>query len=262
MNDDPGDFHGTLPTEAEPRALPAMFYNVDKLPALFAALAAAQGEYLPVVRNRKVVQKLRDKDTRALTGAQITFWYAELATILDATRAALSKNGLTFIQPVEWVGGEPAFVNNIIAHKDGGMIITKFQIAEAASQAQFGGNITYARRFSAGPSLGVSAEDDADTGLGEDDDDEGGAFPPQASQRRVVQETDSAPTREQPQRLAETSVISPGQLKNLKTKIDAAGLTPEVVMAACTRLGLKNGVTEKMTIGEWKLLRADIDKVV
>lgn len=245
------------------RPLPQMFYNVEALPALFAALAAAQGEYLPVVRNRKVVQKLRDKDTRALTGAQITFWYAELATILDATRAALSKNGLTFIQPVEWVGGEPAFVNNIIAHKDGGMIITKFQIAEAASQAQFGGNITYARRFSAGPALGVSAEDDADTGLGEDEDGEdGGAFPPMASQRRVAQETSSAPVREQPQRLADDSVISPGQLKNLKTKIDAASLTPEVVMAMCTRLGVKNGISDKMTVGEWKLVRADIDKVV
>ncbi len=242
---------GLLPVQ---RPLPPMFYNIDKLPALFAALAAAQAEYGPVVRDKLV--KMRLKEDRG----EIRFYYADLAALLAATVPALTKHGLTFLQPLDQSGDE-VWLNNILAHKDGGMIITRMLIPGADDIKAFGAQITFLRRYCAGPALGVSSEDDS-----EEDGTEPGAgdgpFPPQASQRRVAPPDE--PQRAQPQRKSATAdaPVTPGQLKNLKDKIEAAKLTAEVVMVMCNRLGMKNGITDRMTVGEWKAVRADIDKVV
>lgn len=230
-------------------------YNPDKLPALLAALSQAQGMFKEIVRDKKVVQKLKDRDSGAYTGATIEFFYAELAQILDATREGLAAHGLSLIQPLN-----NGVIFTVLAHKDGCMLIGKQNLSIAKDIKAYGGEITYLRRYNAAPMLGVSSEDDADNGEGGGDDD-GPLFPPQASQRRTVPEA-----REQPQRRSATAddekPVSAGQLKNLKDKIDAAGLIPDVVLAMCTRLGVKNGITDKMTVAEWKLVRADIDKVV
>lgn len=166
------------------RPLPQMFYNVEALPALFAALAAAQAEYAPVVRDKLVVQKLKNKATGEYTGGTIKFLYAELVSILDATRPALSKNGLTFLQPLDADADGKWFVNSILAHANGAMIICRTEVWPAADQKQFGGNITYVRRYTAGPMLGVSAEDDADEN-GEPAGD-GWEQAPQEGQRRAA----------------------------------------------------------------------------
>lgn len=146
--------------EAHPATLPTMFYNTDKLPALFAALSAAQGAYKTVVRDKLVVQRLKNKDTGAFTGGTIEFKYAELAQILDATRDALAANGLTFLQPVDEQAGIIT-IHSILAHKDGGMVIGRLPVT-GTDMKNFGGNITFLRRYAAGPILGVASEDDAD----------------------------------------------------------------------------------------------------
>lgn len=179
------------------RPLPQMFYNVEQLPALFAALAAAQAEYAPVVRDKLVVQKLKNKATGEYTGGTIKFLYAELVSILDATRPALSKNGLTFLQPLDADADGKWFVNSILAHANGAMIICRTEVWPAADQKQFGGNITYVRRYTAGPMLGVSAEDDADEN-GEPAGD-GWEQAPQESQRRAAPARKTEQAAQQPQ---------------------------------------------------------------
>lgn len=240
-----------------PRPLPPQFFNVAHLPALFAALAAAQAEYGPVVRDKLVKMKLKEDR------GDIRFYYADLAALLAATVPALTKHGLTFLQPLDQSGDE-VWLNNILAHKDGGMIITRMLIPGANDIKAFGAQITFLRRYCAGPALGVSSEDDSEED-GTEAGDGDGPFPPQASQRRTIP-ADQPEAREQPQRRSATSddekPVSAGQLKNLKDKISAAGLIPDVVLAMCTRLGVKHGITEKMTVAEWKLVRADIDTVV
>ncbi len=203
----------TIGSAAEPAAhpapLPALFYNPDKLPALFAALSAAQGAYKPIVRNKKVVQKLKNRDTGAYTGQTIEFMYAELSSVLDATREALAANGLTFMQPVDEQGGVIT-IHSILAHKDGGMVISRLPVT-GTDMKNFGSNITYLRRYGAGPALGVASEDDADgDGEGGFDDDGGGdprgySHPPPAT-RAAPQRAAKAPA---PARAPATKAAAP-----------------------------------------------------
>ena len=60
---------------------------------LSAALAKAQGEFAPIAKNRSVTITKK-------TGGFFTFRYADLEATIDATRPALSKNGLSIIQPI------------------------------------------------------------------------------------------------------------------------------------------------------------------
>lgn len=249
------------------RQLPPMFYNVDKIPALFAAMAAAQAAYQPVVRDKKVEQRLKDKTTGEWSNRTISFMYADLAAILTATAPALSANGLTFLQPLEHGADDAIWLNSILAHKDGGMIISRVQIPGASDIKAFGGNITYLRRYTAGPMLGVSAEDDADEdGAGVD---EGGRdFPPQATQR--------APARTQPARkssateaaaaagdvsIAKVAGISTGQLANIRSKIKALGLNADAVMQMLVRLQVP-AIDEHMTEADWKKVKVEIEKAI
>jgi hypothetical protein len=164
-------------------ALPAMFLNPAQIPALFADLALAQAEYTTIVRDKLVVQKLKNKSTGEYTGGTIKFMYADLASILAATVPALAKHGLSFFQPLEHGEGDVVWLNSILAHKDGGMLVSRMQIPGAADLKLFGGNITYLRRYAAGPMLGVSSEDDADEDGNGAGDGEGGDWPPRTSER-------------------------------------------------------------------------------
>lgn len=228
----------------------------EKMPELFAALATAQGAFPEIPKNRHVVIKPRE-------GAAYTFDYADLQQILAAVRPALSANGLSIVQPVIPDEAGESWLVTALLHTSGAALVSRVPAPQpTADPKQYGGLLTFMRRYLLCSLLCIAADADLDDdGQERRDDETSGGYSPQASQRRVVQETDSAPARAQPQRLDDTTVISPGQLKNLKAKIDAAGLTPDVVMTMCIRLGVKNGVSDKMTIGEWKLVRADIDKV-
>jgi hypothetical protein len=60
-----------------------------KHPNLIAALAAAQGEFPPLVKDKKVEAGPRK------------YTYADLATVLHVVRPVLSRHGIALIQPIE-----------------------------------------------------------------------------------------------------------------------------------------------------------------
>lgn len=248
---------------------PPLFINFDKIPALFEAFALAQVEYAPVVRNRLVVQKLKDKETGRYTGQEIKFMYAELETILDATRPFLSKHGLSFSQPLTTEVNGKTWINSILAHKDGGMVITRVIVPDAKTMKDFAGNITYFRRYAAGPALNVSAEDDSDNngdggghgdddGRGDDDQRFGGGGEPQKATRAVPQRKAGA-AASAPAKTIEGH-INAGQVKFLQGKLKALKLSDVDAQALFERMGI-DGFSEAMDLATFAKVQTELDRL-
>lgn len=245
--------------------LPALFHNPAKLPALLAAFALAQAEYLPVVRNRLVVQKLKNKQTGEYTGGTIKFMYAELETILDATRPFLAKHGLTFSQPLS-TEPDGTWINSILAHKDGGMIISRMLLPKSNSMTEFGGVITYIRRYAAGPALGVSGEDDADNKDERDEDDGNGGEHGDTSSARPARavparKSAAAPDKTAPAKKAPAvGTINEGQVKFLNNKLTALKLSNDDAMAYLQRMDIQGHSTD-ITLEQFAKLTHELDRL-
>ena len=129
----------------------------QQMSALYGALAAAQGAFKPIEKNRTVEIKPRDKQA-------YKFRYADLEEILTKTRPALSENGLALIQRVEHHQNGPLLICCLV-HAGGGMLTSEVQIQSARELSDpkaFGAAITYHRRYLVTAMLGVAADDDLD----------------------------------------------------------------------------------------------------
>lgn len=114
------------------------------------ALAKAQGEISPA---------LKDKDNPAFKGTK----YADLASIWDACRAPLAKNGLAVVQDVQMSETGVAVVTRI-AHKSGqwiecGPIVVPMMKKDAHG---VGSATTYGKRYGLSAAIGVVADLDDD----------------------------------------------------------------------------------------------------
>lgn len=144
--------------------------TAEQVSALFAALAAAQGEFDEVKRTATV-------DFRA-GGHRVNFRYAPLSELYRATRPALAKHGLALLTP--WASaGEAADADGVIeavyeiaailTHKDGGRIEAHVRFgADLARRGDtldiklLGALITYQRRYAINALLGLDGDPDAD----------------------------------------------------------------------------------------------------
>jgi hypothetical protein len=129
---------------------------------LAAALAKAQGSFPVIPKDTKVDVYSKPPERRLL----YTYYYADLTTIIDCTRKALSENGLSFTQTI--VDG--GFVTKIM-HSSGEVMrsgFVPFQLPQTADMKTVAGLITYVKRISLTAALGVSADEDVDAA-----DDEG-----------------------------------------------------------------------------------------
>lgn len=125
--------------------------TATEAPNIYAALAAAQAEFRPVVK----------KCINPAFGSK----YADLQGILDATRPALNRHGLFLFQRVA-SSKDGVSVETCVSHASGetlssGVLFIPVVGAKNPSQA-FGSAETYARRYSLSAFLGVSADDDDD----------------------------------------------------------------------------------------------------
>jgi hypothetical protein len=134
----------------------------DPEAALNAALAAAQGEFPAIQRDKEVSVSTK-------TGGTYTFKYAPLDTILAAVRPVLSKNGLALTQQlVEYNDGRPG-IRTELRHAAGGVIGATFPLLSApTTPQQLGSLLTYLRRYAIVALLGVAAEEDDDGGQAAD----------------------------------------------------------------------------------------------
>lgn len=87
--------------------------------------------------------------------------YADLASVVDAIKPALIKNGLFFAQITHDTDGGVC-VETIVCHESGeSMSFGKLSVPASKNDAQgFGSALTYARRYSLMSAFGVPAEDD------------------------------------------------------------------------------------------------------
>lgn len=155
-----------LPEEAEDwhrrRQLEAAMSNaIDSIAgnaavgALNEALAAAQGEFPPIARDKQVTVQTR-------TGAAYTFSYAPLDTILACVRPALSKHRLALTQLLADNGAGPNLVTEL-RHADGALIRSTMKLpAHDGGPQALGSLLTYMRRYAIVAILGIAAEEDDD----------------------------------------------------------------------------------------------------
>lgn len=120
-------------------------------PNIYAALAAAQAEFRPVVKNC----------VNPAFGSK----YADLQSILDATRPVLNRHGL-FLYQRATSSKDGVSVETCVGHVSGetlssGVMFVPLVGVKNAAQA-LGSAETYARRYSLSAFLGVSADEDDD----------------------------------------------------------------------------------------------------
>jgi hypothetical protein len=178
----------------------------EKLGELAKALSKAQGEFLPVVK---------DKENPFFHSK-----YADLAACIDATRAALSVNGLAVIQLTKIVA-EKTVLETTIVHASGEFITGEYLVQPIKTDPQaMGSALTYARRFSYCGMLSIAAEAEDDGNAASDNKN---AEAKQASPKK----TDPVPTISENQALAIVAAVGEKVdiLESLRTAYKVKDLT-------------------------------------
>jgi hypothetical protein len=149
------------------QAFPALDLNLypatpdGNMGEFFAALAAAQGTFETIEKKKKAFIKPRDA-----TKAAYTFMYADLAEILEKTKAGRATNNLALTQLVTNKPREQGgvMIRTILGHSSGARMEATLDVPRGreGEVKDFGGYITYLRRYTVGPMLGVAADDDLD----------------------------------------------------------------------------------------------------
>jgi hypothetical protein len=111
------------------------------LAELYGALAKAQGIYEPLQLNRE-----------GAGGA-----YADLDSVMQATRGALSANGLCFIQEIILTGDAGAvLLKTKIAHESGGVIESTARVIHQTTDRETGKSYEFLKRLHATTLLGIA----------------------------------------------------------------------------------------------------------
>lgn len=87
--------------------------------------------------------------------------YADLASVWDACRKALTEQGLCVVQTFEPAGIEGTVVVTTLGHSSGEWVRSKLYVPLTKRDAQgLGSAVTYGRRYALAAIVGVSPEDD------------------------------------------------------------------------------------------------------
>lgn len=121
---------------------------------LAAALARAQAKFKNPEKNRTVT-------VRHKTGGQHSYSYATLDAVLDSVRGPLADNKLAFVQRLDVRDGHNVLITTLL-HESGQQISACYVLPSGLGVQEYGAAITYARRYSACPMLGIAGETDTD----------------------------------------------------------------------------------------------------
>lgn len=122
---------------------------LSEIAGLYTALAQAQIEFEPVIKN--------------CSNPFFKNKYADIAEIRRATTPALSKYGLSVMQIVEQPDNDFVSVKTVLCHKSGGSVSSAVRLKPTKNDCQgIGSALTYARRYSLAAILNVAADDDDD----------------------------------------------------------------------------------------------------
>lgn len=130
---------------------------------LYAALAAAQAEYPEVPKRRTAKVKTKTPDGRWV---EYSYKYADLSDILSALRPVLAKHGLSILPRTDALDNGKVRLTGILAHASGQVVEAHMDLAmfpaEGKAVQTWGGNLTYARRYTLSALAGIASEDDDD----------------------------------------------------------------------------------------------------
>jgi hypothetical protein len=142
----------TILTAAAPLPDSACMSMSDSIDQLAGALAAAQGTFAPVGKN-SVNPHFKSR-------------YADLASLIEATRPALHAAGLALVQSPSLQGGRVIVTSRLI-HKSGQWIENSVSLKAAQDTPQaMGSTITYGRRYGLSALLNICADEDDDGNAG------------------------------------------------------------------------------------------------
>lgn len=88
--------------------------------------------------------------------------YADLASVVEAIRAAFSENGLSYVQTTEPSEKNEVRIETLILHSSGEWLssgVLSMPVTKTDAQG-YGSALTYARRYSLSAAAGVAPEDD------------------------------------------------------------------------------------------------------
>lgn len=214
----------------------------SKTDALSEALAKAQGEFAPVVRDKTVSVTMR-------SGGKYTFSYAPLESILHAVKPALSKHGLALTQAMVVRDGKD-FVQTTLRHSSGQTISNHIPlfVKEEGPQA-YGSALTYARRYGVTLLLCISA----------DDDDDGNAAEGNSAETTKSRSAVPEGRPSEPQSFAEAKVLADKFREALKTNID--GRVYDVHMEANKNQDLYLAASQQLKPAERTAIKAAVERV-
>ena len=263
------------PTQAAPKFTP------EQRKAFLAALAAAQGQFQPIVRNRTA--RIRMKEEKG--GGEYTFAYADLAEIIEKTRPALAANGLSWqgrLLPAKEPGH--VWLQSVLAHADGYEDVSEICVQVAGDIKLFGGQLSYLRRYMVSIQLGIASEDDDDengTAAGEGTRNVAAAGrPPAPAPRQRPQPRAAAPLppvgdtsgpmgdvdshagngRDEAPMPAAGATIGAGQVKWLTNKLAAVFTTPAERAAFVEQHAPGvGGNLERVTEEQFSVLRRELN---
>lgn len=162
LGDIPSAFEG-LPEEPGFRILEDDYREYGPLPAvaeLYTALARAQASFEVIVMNKTAkIQSAK---------GSYQFGFADLKTVLAATRKHLNREGVFLTQPASQVSPGVVVLRTTLARGAAKLQLTTRFGYEGDIKA-FGGTISYHRRYHLNSTLGVSADADADDGPSENE---------------------------------------------------------------------------------------------
>ncbi len=137
----------------------------DSIKELLTALAKAQGEFVPYSKDN--INEVFSTETRIRA-------YADLASVIAATKTALAGNGLSIMQMPGWDKDDGTYVETLLGHCSGEWIASRLYLyADPRDPHGMGSAISYARRYALQAVLGVAAEDDDGNGAAKRKQDAG-----------------------------------------------------------------------------------------
>lgn len=150
----------------------------EQINELAAALAKAQGLLQPVLKDKTA--KIPTK-----TGGGYSYSYADLSSLWEAIRHALSDNGIAVVQMPSTEGGR-VNLTTMLAHASGQYISSTYSSSAGDGNPQsIGSAITYLRRYALAAMVGAVSDDD--------DDGAAASRPAQPQQQRRAAEYVPAP---------------------------------------------------------------------
>lgn len=122
---------------------------------LTAALTRAQAAF-------PVITKGKTATVPTKNGNSYTYSYADLADVLSACRPVLAAHGIAAVQSTREENGK-VILTTTLRHVAGGELESHVELGTSSSNPQqFGGALTYLRRYELTTLLGVAAEEDLD----------------------------------------------------------------------------------------------------